>query len=61
MNISEIYGMNSNDWLDIIKHWCDEEELLKNLTLSQQSKLSSRLSFLFYSDSDELYKDLFKI
>lgn len=40
---------NSNDWLDQIKMWCYEENLLKNLTVSQQAKLATRLSFFFMS------------
>jgi hypothetical protein len=53
--------MNSNDWLDIIKNWCYEEESLNNLKLSQQAKLAQRLSFLFYPDPDEPSEDLLKI
>lgn len=46
--------MNSNDWLGIIKTWCSEEELLKNLTLSQQSKLATRLSFFFIDNPGKI-------
>ena len=35
------------DWLDKIKIWCEDEELLNNLTLSQKAKLSEKLSFFF--------------
>ena len=44
-----IYKWNSNDWLDKIKTWCYEEPVLSNLTLSQQAKLATRLSFFFMS------------
>ena len=39
--------MNSNEWLGIIKTWCSEDEVLRKLTLSQQAKLATRLSFFF--------------
>lgn len=52
----EFHLDNSNDWLGIVKTWCSEEELLKNLTLSQQAKLATRLSFFFYNPEEN--KDL---
>jgi len=46
--------MNSYDWLGIIKTWCSEEEVLKNLTLSQQGKLATRLSFFFIDNPGKI-------